>query len=92
MSDKAVYPYLGAGIGWSDVYADFSDNTKNVRSTTLFTYAFSTGLVYNLNEYIDFDLGYRYTKIADKDLKIAGTASTFTEYANELFLAGKYKF
>ncbi len=92
LSENVISPYFGAGLGWTRTDVFFGDNYENVKESSIFTYAVSAGITYDLNRYIDLDLGYRYVKISDKDLDVPNASAKFIQNASQLFVTARYKF
>ncbi|ELM3723347.1 porin family protein [Edwardsiella piscicida] len=54
-------PYVGAGIGYANVSLKNDMNGDNVQSNSNnFAWSVGTGVIYNVNERLDLDLGYKY--------------------------------
>ena len=87
--DAPVKPYVGAGVGISEIDAEISIGGTTAKSDdTVFAYQFMGGILYEFSPEVDFHLGYRYFATADPEF-----STTESEYETHNVEVGiTYKF
>jgi len=81
-NSTALTPYVGGGIG-----AGFVNNDRGAAITT-FAWNVTMGLSYALSESLTADLGYRYVRVGENEVRNI----KFTPYSNEMTLGLRYAF
>ena len=89
-----VIPYVGAGLGWGR--AELESAAKSIKDDGV-SMQIGTGVSCKVNEYVAFDLGYRYVTYGDfeKEYRIPGILYEKYEYkprAHEILLGVRYEF
>lgn len=87
--DAPVKPYVGAGVGISEVEAELTVGGTTAKSDdTVFAYQFMGGVIYEVSPTVDIHLGYRYFATADPEF-----STTESEYETHNVEVGvTYKF
>jgi len=81
----AVEPYVGIGIGFSDIWGDIGGKSD---SNFDLSFAVMTGVNFALNKYVDLNLGIRYVEYG----KLKQDTVTTRVDATEIYIGAAYKF
>ena len=81
----AVEPYVGVGIGFTDIWGDAAHTHD---SEFDLSFALMAGVNFALNQYIDLNLGIRYVDYGELEHKYGTTKLD----ATEIYISGAYKF
>lgn len=89
----AVAPYVGAGVGFTDVeytfeFAGTGGKGKRNTASSGFSYGFATGVGIEMNEQVTWDVGYRY--VNHGSFKKHG--GKFKTAVNEILIGARYSF
>ena len=92
--NQPVMPYIGGGIGYGR--AQFVTPTYK-KNRDDFAYNLGAGVVYDINENLSFDFGYRYVRYLDSNRTHTNSLgayekSTFKSEAHEILAGLRYNF